>query len=220
MKISYQELTRQPIFRGVSENDLKTMLECLGAYERSFKKGEYIALSSESVKCVSVILRGTVHMVSEDIWGNKTILVFMHRDELFGETFACGSSTASIVSFFAAEEVHSLYLPFDKIMHSCSNACAFHHRLIENVLTMIADKNIQLMQKVEIISKRTLREKLLTYFSLQAQLQGSKHFELPVGRIGLADYLCADRSALTRELNRMKEENLIDFHKNSFVLLK
>lgn len=159
-------------------------------------------------------------MVSEDIWGNKTILVFMHKGELFGETFACGSSTASIVSFFAAENVRALYLPFDKIMHSCSKNCAFHQRLLENVLTMIANKNIQLMQKVEIISKRTLREKLLTYFSLQAQLQGKKQIELPVGRIGLADYLCADRSALTRELSRMKNDGLIDFNKNSFTLLK
>ena len=87
------------------------------------------------------------------------------------------------------------------------------------MLTRIADKNVQLMQKVKIISQKTLRDKILTYLSLQVRLQGSRRIELPLGRIGLAEYLCADRSALTRELVRMREEGIIEYHRNSFELL-
>ena len=158
-------------------------------------------------------------MISEDIWGSKALLVVMHKGELFGESFACGTSMAAVVSFQAAEEVRALYMPFERVMHSCPNSCHFHYRLVENMLTRIADKNVQLMQKVKIISQKTLRDKILTYLSLQVRLQGSRRIELPLGRIGLAEYLCADRSALTRELVRMREEGIIEYHRNSFELL-
>jgi len=219
MRTEYDDFLQLPLFQGIKADELQAMLKCIGAYDRYHKKGEYISMSSEALRCVSLILQGTVHMISEDIWGNKAILVLMHRGELFGESFACGTSLASVVSFYAADNVHALYLPFDRVMRSCPNSCTFHHRLVENMLMRIADKNVQLMEKVKIISKRTLREKILTYFSLQAQLKGSKEFDLPIGRIGLAEYLCADRSALTRELARMKDDGLISFERNHFRLL-
>ena len=110
-------------------------------------------------------------------------------------------------------------LPFDRVMRSCTMACAFHHRLIENMVRIIADKNRELMRKVEVVSKRTIREKLLAYLSIQAQLQDSRYFELPFGRVELAEYLCVDRSALTRELEKMKSDGLIDYDKNCFRIL-
>ena len=117
-------------------------------------------------------------------------------------------------------DTNVLYLPFRKVLHSCNLSCIFHHRLIENMVTLIADKNWQLMEKVEVTSKKTLRDKILTYLSLQAQKNGSKYFEIPLGRIELAEYLCADRSAMTRELANMKEAGLIDYEKNTFRLLR
>ena len=103
-------------------------------------------------------------------------------------------------------------------MHTCTNACTFHHRLIENMVQLIADKNLELMKKTEVVTKKTLREKVLAYLSQQAQQTGSEYFEIPLGRIELAEYLCADRSALTRELNTMKAEGILDFDKNMFRL--
>jgi len=105
------------------------------------------------------------------------------------------------------------------VMHSCTMACMFHHQLIENMVHIIANKNRDLMRKVEVISKKTLREKILAYLSIQAQLQDSRYFEIPLGRVELAEYLCADRSALTRELAKMKAEGLIDYDKNCFRIL-
>ncbi|MBR2008655.1 MAG: winged helix-turn-helix domain-containing protein, partial [Peptococcaceae bacterium] len=97
---------------------------------------------------------------------------------------------------------------------------AFHHRLIENLVQLIADKNLALMKKVEVVTKKTLREKILAYLSQQAQLQSSEYFEIPLGRLELAEYLCADRSALTRELNAMRLDGIIDYDKNVFRLLR
>ena len=112
-----------------------------------------------------------------------------------------------------------MFLPFAKVLNSCSAACEFHHRLIENAVKLMASKNIELVQKLEIISKKTLREKILTYLSIIANNSGS-YFKTDMNRSDLADYLCADRSALSRELSKMKQDGLIDFDKNTFRLLK
>ena len=109
-----------------------------------------------------------------------------------------------------------MFLPFDRVMNSCTNTCVFHHQLIENMVRVIAMKNRDLMRKVEVVSKKNLREKILAYLSLQAQLHESRYFEIPLGRVELADYLCADRSALTHELSKMRDDGLIDFDKNMF----
>ena len=112
-----------------------------------------------------------------------------------------------------------MFLPFDQVMHSCTMACQFHHKLIENMVRVIAAKNRDLMRKVEVVSKRTIREKLLAYLSIQAQIQDSRYLQIPLGRVELAEYLCVDRSALTRELVKMKEDGLIDYDRNCFRLL-
>ena len=208
-----------PLFDGVSPEDRKTMLGCIGYHIGTFKKGDIVAFEDENIRHIGIILSGAVDMVKEDLWGNRTMLVRMRRDELFGETFACGSDNLSVVTFLVSEDAKVLFMPFDRVMHSCTMACVFHHRLIENMVRVIANKNRDLMRKVEVVSKRTIREKLLTYLSIQAQIQGSRYFESPLGRVELAEYLCVDRSALTRELAKMKADGLIDYDKNCFRIL-
>ena len=220
MREYVKETHHAPLFSGIKIEELDAMLTCIGSYIRQYKKGEFILLSEESVQAVGLVLEGTIHMIKEDIWGNKAILTMIQRHGLFGETFACGSQLNSAVSFYSATNCRVLYLPFYKVIHACNLSCIFHHRLIENMVRLIADKNAQLMEKVEIISKKTLRDKILTYLSLQAQIHKKNEFEIPFGRLELADYLCADRSALTRELNSMKKDGVIDFEKNHFQILK
>lgn len=96
---------------------------------------------------------------------------------------------------------------------------AFHHRLIENMVRIIASKNHDLMHKVEVISKKTLREKILAYLSIHARIQNARYFEVPLGRVEWSEHLCADRSALTREFTNMKADGLIDYDKNCFRIL-
>ena len=207
-----------PLFHGINPEDRRTMLGCIGYHVGAFRRGDILGFEEENMKYIGIVLSGAVDMVKEDLWGNKTMLVRIGRNEVFGETFACGSDTLSVVTFLVSEDAKVLFLPFNRVMHSCTMACQFHHRLIENMVRVIADKNRDLMRKVEVVSKRTIREKLLAYLSLQAQTQNSRYFEIPLGRVELAEYLCVDRSALTRELAKMKDEGLIDYDRNCFRL--
>ena len=207
------------LFQGIHPEDRRTMLGCIGYHIGVFRKGDIIAFEEENMKHIGIVISGAVDMVKEDLWGNKTMLVRIRKDEVFGETFACGSDNLSVVTFLVSEDARILFLPFNRVMHSCTMACQFHHRLIENMVHIIANKNRDLMRKVDVVSKRTIREKLLAYLSIQAQVQKSRYFEIPLGRMELAEYLCVDRSALTRELVKMKEDGLIDYDRNCFRIL-
>lgn len=211
-------LLSTPLFQNISKMNLEPLLKCMNPFVKSYEKGNYITHSGENINYIGVVLCGKVQMVKEDIWGNKSILALMPEKSIFGETFVCSRTYNSTVSFQAASDCTVLYISFDKILHSCSKACEFHYRLIDNVVILIAQKNIQLMEKVEITSKKTLREKILNYLSRQAQQKNSLYFTVPMSRLEWADYLCADRSALSRELSRMKDEGIIDYDRNTFRL--
>ena len=215
MSIQISELG-SPLFKGIKEEDLSAMLSCIDYHIGTFQKGEIVAFEDENIRHIGILLSGAVDMIKEALWGNKTMLVRMRKDELFGETFACGEDNLSVVTFLVSEDARILFMPFDRVMHSCTMACKFHHRLIENMVHIIANKNRDLMRKVEVISKKTLREKILAYLSIQAQAHETRYFEIPLGRVEWAEYLCADRSALTRELAKMKDEGLIDYDRNCF----
>ena len=211
---------RSPLFSGIGPENMEGMLGCIGYHVREFQKGEVIAFEEESIDHVGVVMEGAVDMIKEDVWGNRTMLLRSYREDIFGETFACGEDSLSVVTFVAAQDCKVLFLSFCRVMHTCTHACVFHQTLIENMVRIIARKNRELMRKVEVVSKKTLREKILSYLSIQSQSHGAKRFEIPLGRVEWAEYLCADRSALTRELSKMKDEGLIDYHRNVFEILK
>lgn len=208
-----------PLFAGIQPEDRLSMLHCTGYYIADYQKGQTVALEQEHISHIGIVLEGAVDMIKEDIWGNKTILARIGKDDLFGETFACGSDTLSVVSFMVSKDAKVLFMPFCKAMHACANGCEFHQKLADNMVRIIADKNRDLLRKIEVISQKTLREKILAYLSIQAQQQKSRYFEIPLGRNELAEYLCADRTALARELGRMRDEGLIDYDKNIFRIL-
>ena len=210
---------RSPLFAGIAPEDMEGMLGCIGYHVRSFQKGEVIAFEEETINHVGVVLSGAVDMIKEDVWGNRTMLLRSYPQDIFGETFACGEDSLSVVTFTAAAESRVLFLSFCRVMHTCTHACVFHQTLVENMVRLIARKNRELMRKIEVVSKKTLREKILSYLSIQSQTQGSSRFEVPLGRVEWAEYLCADRSALTRELSKMKDEGIIDYQRNWFEIL-
>lgn len=195
------------------------MLTCLGSYTRTFAKSQMIYLESNEIRSVGVVLNGTVHMLKDDAMGNTTLFSYIRSGELFGETFACGSSLSSRVSFMAATPCTVLFLPFNKVINSCSMACIFHHRLIENMMRLISEKNVMLMDKIDVTSRKTLREKILCYLSIQKEQSGCPDFVIPLSRMELAEYLCADRTAVSRELAKMQADGLISYDRNSFHLL-
>ena len=206
------------MFDGIKDGDVESILKCLGYSIKLYKKNKVIAMEGNDMRFIGIILQGSVDMIKEDIWGNKDMLTRMMPGDLFGETFACGVDTETVVTFVASATTELLILPFNKVLRTCSNSCDFHERLIKNIIMMIAKKNKALMQKLEVVTKKSLREKILAYLSQQAQEQQTKYFHVPLGRKELADYLCADRTSLTRELSSMKKEGLIDFERNTFRL--
>ena len=214
------DLVGMTLFRDIDRDDLASVLTCLGAFTKTYEKEEYIYLQDEEILSVGVVLSGTVEMIREDAWGNRALLMRLTKGELFGETFACGGLHNRLVSFMAHDKTTVLFAPFKRAINSCAQSCDFHRKLIENIVVAIAEKNVQLMEKVDIISKKTLREKISEYLTLQAEYHGSSRFEIPLGRIQLAEYLNADRSALTRELNLMASEGLIEFSRNDFRIVK
>ncbi|QQK08073.1 Crp/Fnr family transcriptional regulator [Miniphocaeibacter halophilus] len=215
----FKSLLNYDIFKGILEDEMKPMFNCIGIYSKKYYKNEYIYFDGNELNNIGLIYKGTVHMIKEDYWGNKSIFMIMNRGEIFGESYICSDILTSSVSFYANTDCEIIFLPFSRVLKTCKNSCQFHNRLIENMVTEIAKKNIQLIEKVDILSKRTIREKIMTYLSQIAQISGEKSFVLPMGRNELSEYLGVNRSALSRELAQMKKEKIIDFSKNTFEIL-
>jgi CRP-like cAMP-binding protein len=193
------------------------MFNCLSARTDYYKKDDIILLSGNTVDFVGLVLSGNVKIIQEDKNGNIVIITEIAASEIFGEVFACAGISQSPVTIIAKEDVKILFINYKKIITSCTSSCIFHTKLIENMLKLIAKKYLELNQKIEILSKRTTREKLLFFFDMQRGI--AKKFTIPFNREELAHYLCVDRSAMSNELCKMRNEGLIIFNKNIFEFL-
>ncbi|MDR2861269.1 MAG: Crp/Fnr family transcriptional regulator [Syntrophobacterales bacterium] len=207
------------LFADIAENDLDALLGCLSAARRGYEKNAFIFQAEDKVFSVGVVLSGSVHVIQDDYWGNRSIFANIGQAGLFGEAFSCAEIEKLPVSVIAAEPAEILFIGYRKIITTCSNTCAFHTKLIKNMMRILARQNILLIQKMEFLSRRTTREKLLSYLSEQALQSKSSSFSIPFNRQELADYLCVDRSALSREMGIMQNEGLLRFNKNYFELL-
>ena len=208
-----------PLFEGIAENEMPSLLTCLSAVVRTYEKDEFIFSVGEPASWVGIIRSGDVHVVKEDFLGNRTIIAALSTGEIFGEAFACARTKNLPVSAVATTECEIILIDFQKIISTCSSSCGFHSRMIENMLGIVASKNVVLNQKVEIISKRSTREKLIAFLSMYAQRTGSRQFEIPFNRQELADYICVERSAMSAELSKMQKDGLIRTKKHEFELL-
>lgn len=207
-----------PLFHGIKKDDLACMLDCLGAAVRSYKKDDYIWLTGDEISLVGVVLQGQVSIVKEDIYGNRRILATVKSKSIFGETLAFSQIAESPVTVQAFTEAKVLFVDFRRIYAVCSNACVFHSRLIQNMLMLIAEKNMVLNEKIDIIALKTTRQKIAAYLLNQRAMQGKAKIRIPFNRSELADYLNVNRSALSRELGKMQDEGLLSFHKNTFTV--
>jgi CRP-like cAMP-binding protein len=207
-----------PLFLGIDGAELHTLLDCLSASKKRYKKGGFIFRAEENVTSVGVVLSGSVHVIQEDFWGNRTILARIGPGGLFGEAFSCAEVDKLPVSVMAAESAEILFIDYKRIVTTCSSSCSFHTGLIKNMMHILARKNVLLTQKIEFVTQRTTKDKLLAYLSAQARQAASDTFEIPFSRQELADYLSVDRSAMSNELCKMRDEGILRFHKNHFEL--
>lgn len=209
-----------PLFANIDESQLESLVACLKAVRRVYKKNEFVFTAGERAAMVGIVLSGGVRVLMEDFDGQRTILAHAGPGELFGEAFSCARMEALPFSIAAAELSEIMLIDYRKIVTSCPSACAFHARMIMNMLQILAEKNLLLTRKIEHLSKRTMREKLLSFLSTQAFLAGSAVVEIPFNRRELAEYLCVDRSALSRELGAMRAEGLIRYTGRCFALIR
>lgn len=219
MKNYLIQIKKSRLFAGIDAQELEAMLGCLSATVRHFKKGDYIIRSGDSVSSVGLVISGGVHIQREDFWGNRTILSEVSESGLFGESYACAPGKPASINAVAAQNSTIMFLDVRRIITTCPSACAFHARLIQNLITVLAFKNIMLTDKIEHISQRSTREKLLSYLSEQAQAAGSSSFDISFNRQQLADYLCVDRSAMSNALGQLRDEGVLNFNKSHFELL-
>ena len=218
MKEFFPVLSRCTLFEGISLEDLTGMLGCLGATATTIKKNNPVFSEGDPAKYVGIVLDGSVQIVQDDYYGNRSILARAEPGELFGESFACAGISALPVSIIATEDSTVLRIDCCRITRSCSNACEFHNRLILNLLQVMAEKNLSFHKKLEITAKRTTREKLMAYLLWQAKAQGADSFTIPFDRQGLADYLGVERSAMSTELSKLRKDGVIDFERSRFTL--
>ena len=202
------------LFDGIKEDDRSEMLKCLNAKKKQYKKGSTVLGRGGRTSEMGMVLEGSVHMVKDDFWGNRSILGQASPGQMFGEVYACLPRQGLEVDVVAAEDTEVLFLDVGRILTVCSSACSFHTRLIRNLLTILAEKNLMLTHKMEHMAQKSTRDKVLSYLSMEAEKQGGPEFAIPFNRQQLADYLSVDRSAMSRELSRMKAEGLLEYPRN------
>ena len=219
MKKFLKILKKCPLFDGIDDDDLLRMLHCLGARVENFDKKYTILAEGSAAKYIGIVLSGSAQILQFDYYGNKSILSNIEPSEVFGEAFACAEMPYIPVTVIANEPSEIMLINSSHILHTCENNCGFHQKLIFNLMKDLAKKTILFHERIDITSKRTTREKLMTYLALMAKKANSNSFTIPFDRQELADYLEADRSGLCAEISKLRREGILESRKNHFKLL-
>lgn len=207
------------MFAGVDDDEVALMISCLGARINTYKKGEYVLHQGEHISDITVLVEGKLHIQKDDYWGKRSILGQITVGEMFGEAYVAPDSGSLLNDVVAVEDSAVIFFDVKRILTACSSACSFHTIVVQNLFFAISEKNRKLVQKLGHMSKRSTREKLISYLSEQAKEHNSANFAIPFNRQQLADFLSLDRSAMSNELCKMRDEGLLEFDKNSFKLL-
>ncbi len=212
-------LEQCPLFEGIEKNDLMALMDCLGGRVVETARGQTVMQEGEKATHVGIVLRGSVQLVREDYYGNRSIVAHIGPGGLFGETYACAGVAVLPVNVVTDDPGAVLLLDCHRITVSCTSACGFHSRIIHNLLRLVAVKNLVFDQKIQVTSQRTTREKLMAYLLSQAKILGQSSFYIPYDRQELADYLEVDRSGLSAQISLLRKEGVLESEKNFFRLL-
>ena len=211
-------LKRTKLFAGVGDEDIVSMLSCLGARLCTYKKGEYVLRQGERLSDILVLVEGSLHIQKDDYWGNRSILGHIAVGEIFGEAYTAPESGTLLNDVVAVENSAVFFFDVKRVITTCSSACRFHAMVVQNLFFAISEKNRSLVRKLDYLSRRSTREKLIAYLSEEAKKQNSAYITIPFNRQQLADYLSVDRSAMSNELCKMRDDGLLEFEKNRFKL--
>ena len=203
-----QILKQCSLFKGIDPAEIEKLLNCLKSHEKTYQKNETIIRQGDIIHEIGLVLDGQAHIYHIDFWGNKTIISEIKASEFFLESYACALQQEIDLNVVATEITTILFLDISHLIRSCQHSCSFHHKIIQNLLSIVSNKNVLLTQKIH------------SYLNSQALKNNSLTFEIPFNRQQLADYLAVERSALSSELSKLQKNGIIAYKKNTFQLKK
>ena len=218
--INIEILKQTEVFQDMKTADIEAILSCMAANTKKYAKDSFVLNFGDMITSLGIVLSGQVNVIMEDYWGNRNIITMIKEGMTFAESYACAENVPLRVSVQAAEDTEVLWMDVKKILTVCSSSCAFHNSLIRNLVTLLATKNLIMNNKLTFLTQRSTREKLLAYLYSQSKSRGSNAFSIPFDRQQLADFLSVDRSAMSNELSKLRNEGILEFNKNHFNFLK
>lgn len=214
----FEEIAQTALFAGIDGGELPKVCGCLNSVVCHYKKDGYIIRSGDTEKRFGIVLAGRVYVLSEESDGSRTILAERQKDEIFGTSMAVKEESDNISIVATGDHCRVLIIDIDNIFWDCALSFSTHQQLLFNLVRVLALSNLRMMRKLRHISQHSLRKKIISYLTEQSELLGLDDFYIDFDRQGMADYLGADRSALSAELSRLRKEGLLDFRKNHFIL--
>lgn len=211
-------LSDTQLFRGIKEHEIESLLQCLAAEKKSYRKGAVILAEGTCTENIGFVLSGMAIISCDDLWGNTSILGNVSPGSVFAEVYACIPGEPLQITVSAAEDTTVLFMNVGRVLSACTNACPFHTQLVRNLLTVCAHKSLQLSRRILHTSSKSIRGRLTSYFSECARRSGSSSFDIPFNRQQLADYLGVDRSAMCSQLSKMQKDGIIEYQRNHFSL--
>lgn len=212
-------LSKTKLFENISKEELDKLSDCVYIKLNSYKKNEFIINQAQHLDWIGFILDGTVHAVKDDFFGDRFILSYLKKEDIFGESSVFSGINESEYSIICTSyNCRILRFRFKCFENNCCEKCEMFNKFIKNTLTITTQRNMLMSIRLEFLSKRTIRQKISYYFLYQMKIQNSKVFNIPYNRTQLSDFLCIDRSAMTRELYNMKNLGLINFNKKNIEL--
>lgn len=208
-----------PFFTGLTDDEILSILHCVSAAKITRPRGSYIFRAGDSTEVMGLVLSGSTLVIQEDLWGHRNILSKCSTGDFFGEPYAATPGAILNISVVAEEDCDILLLNVKRLLTSCPTACDHHQKLIRNLVSVLANKILLFNDKITHVSKRTTREKLLSYLSAESIRQSSLSFDIPFDRQQLADFLCVERAAMSVELSKLQKEGLLVTKRNHFELL-
>lgn len=216
----YKALSKTKIFAYLSEFECQAMMFCLKTKFKTFEKHQKIVQQGDVMEDVVLILKGSAKIENVDSLGNVNIITLLNAGGAYGLETAYVDDQVYKDSLVATEKCLVLFMNRYRLLNQCDNRCKRHEIVIKKINQMIAENNIEMQNKLMHISKKTIREKLLSYFCMMCEKFSSHYFEIPYNVTELANYLAVDRSALSTELGKMKKEGIIDYDKKQYRLIK
>ena len=215
----YNQIKNSSVFYGMSDDELKGLLECFNARLKKYEKNDLIIRQGDLISNIYLILDGEVNIEKDSFWGRRIIISRLEKNDNIALSFVGSKSVESSIDATAVKDTLVLILGYEKCTCMCQNACTRHKVLINNLFQILSKENLELIQKIENISQKTIRDKILTFLSNEAQKKHSNTFDIQFNRQDLADYLNIDRSAMSFELSKLQKEGVLKFNKNHFELI-